>query len=683
MPNKTINHFATIATDTYLPYTRMLYHSLMRSNPNAELTVFCESENSREAFGNSQRVDFRVLPSIRDLGVKRARFDLYVEMGAGMGAEPFVYLDSDVIVLEDLSCLFNGSWLAACPEGLEGCTFIEDANHPWPGDLQLENRRYCASCLLFIPPSVRSFFERIRDLSKDDECWNRYIIPGRLYDQHFLSAMLNIYNIDFDDLNPFEFGYRGLRYGPAWDVVKHGNQLFHIPGQELVRVAIFTGQDTYFYFARMPAWLAAFLEEKASFQDSRVLQTQLRPTPWLSVKRWLETEHSDDLSSIRDEYILRVLNLCANEIDSIIADPSQVNLRNQSFFRYVNQFLELIYLHNGPAGTTWNGLNCNGAYLSPEEYKFIEKCIRIYSIKSAVETGAGETSILFTRNSCSVTSIEYQDGPWAERARAAGADVHIVPFDDQSRLYSRQELAAALQAVACDLLFVDSPIGRDNRRNVPEQFLEFVRPRYLMAHDIHRDHRNVFEWICKQGWAVIEYHPSYRGLVLLERLVSQRGVPPISIQDISEPDLAKDDVEVRSSSLTKDVGDPYAWEMAKLGEFGPFWASMRYFVPLIITNRSSRPLGSEALINVAYHWRTADAEHSVVVWDGDRSQIRPSLWPGESRCMLAEVTAPSKPGSYFLEWDLVEENVAWFSEMGYGAPLHEVDVILTTNSTSK
>lgn len=678
MPEKTISRFATIATDTFLPYTRMLYHSLMRSNPTAELTVFCESKHFREAFGNSQRVDFRVLPSIRDLGVKRARFDVYVEMGA----EPFVYLDSDVIVLEDLSCLFNGSWLAACREGLEGCAFIEDAKHPWPADLQLENRRYCASSLLFIPPSMRWFFERIRDLSKDDECWNRYIIPGRLYDQHFLCAMLNIYNIDFDALDPFEFGYRGLRYGPSWDVVKHGNQLFHIPGQELVRVAIFTGQDTYFYFARMPAWLAGFLEEKGSFQDSRVLPTQLGPTPWVSVTRWLETEHCDDLKSIRDENILRALHLCASEIDSILANPSLVNLKNQSFFRYVDQFLDIIYAHNGPAGTTWNGLVCNGAYLSPGEYEFIEECIRIYSIKKVVETGAGETSILFKRNSCSVTSIEYQDGPWAERARAAGAHVHIVPFDDQSRQYSRQELAAALHAVACDLLFVDSPIGGHSRRNVPEQFLEYLQPPYLLAHDIHRDHRNILEWMCKQGWAVIEYHPSYRGLVLLERVVSQSAVPPISIQDTSEPDWPKDDVEIRSSSLTKDVGEPYAWEMAKLGEFGPFWASMRYFVPLIIINRSSRPLGSEALINVAYHWRTADAEHSVVVWDGDRSQIKPSLWPGESRCILAEVCAPSKPGKYFLEWDLVEEGVTWFSQKGYGTRPHHVEVILITNLTS-
>jgi hypothetical protein len=126
--------------------------------------------------------------------------------------------------------------------------------------------------------------------------------------------------------------------------VKHGNQLFHIPGQELVRVAIFTGQDTYFYFARMPAWLAGFLQEKASFQDFRISQTQLGPTPWLSVARWLETEHCNDLRSIRDEYILRVLHLCASEIDSIIANPSQVNLKNQSFF-WICRSIPPTYLH--------------------------------------------------------------------------------------------------------------------------------------------------------------------------------------------------------------------------------------------------------------------------------------------------------------------------------------------------
>ena len=101
----------------------------MQSNPEAELTVFCDSDLFAERFGHSERLRFRVLPSIGELGVKRAKFDLYVEMSS----VPFTYLDSDVIVLEDLSCLFTGDLLAGCSITLEECPFIENREYPWPG----------------------------------------------------------------------------------------------------------------------------------------------------------------------------------------------------------------------------------------------------------------------------------------------------------------------------------------------------------------------------------------------------------------------------------------------------------------------------------------------------------------------------------------------------------------------
>lgn len=71
-------------------------------------------------------MNFLPLPSIGEMGVKRAKFDLSVEMCTD---EPYVCLDSDVIVLEDLSSLFDGNILAACSDNLEECAFIENKEY--------------------------------------------------------------------------------------------------------------------------------------------------------------------------------------------------------------------------------------------------------------------------------------------------------------------------------------------------------------------------------------------------------------------------------------------------------------------------------------------------------------------------------------------------------------------------
>lgn len=246
----------------------------MQSNPEAELTVFCESELFPELFGHSERLRFRVLSSIRELGVKRAKFDLYVEMCG----EPFTYLDSDVIVLEDLSCLFKGDMLAGCPDTLEECPFIENREYPWPGDPTLQNRRYCNSGVLFFPPSMRSFLESIRDLSRDDECWRRYIIPAGLQDNHFLCAMLNRFDIEFRPLDPREFGISGFRSDSNWNVTRRGNHLIHQATGQILHLAHFAyGQDPDFCYARMPAWLAAFLQDRGAIRAPNTVAKPAAP----------------------------------------------------------------------------------------------------------------------------------------------------------------------------------------------------------------------------------------------------------------------------------------------------------------------------------------------------------------------------------------------------------------------
>jgi hypothetical protein len=664
--------FATISTESYFSYTCMLYYSLIRSNPEAELTVFCDSEAFSERFPHSERVILRVLPSIREMGVKRAKFDLYVEMCD----EPFTYLDSDMIVLEDLSCLFEGDMIAACPDTLEECPFIENRQYPWFKDPALQNRRYCNTGLLFFPPSMRFFLERIRELSREDECWKRYIIPGKLYDNHFFCAMLNRLDVEFRPLDSREFGIKGLRSLDMWNVARQGDHLIHQPTGKLLRLAHFAyGQDPDYAYARMPSWLAAFLQDRAATRLLNRASSNVLASPRLSVRRWLEGENGDLVNKIQEDFHLRVLDLCGREIDAILADPSGNDCRNETFFQYPEEFNDLLYTHNGSKDLRWKALVCNRAYLTPLEYEFVEECIRRYGIKHVVESGAGETSILFRRHGCSVVSIEWQEGEWSERARAAGANVHIVPFDSVTNTYAGDQLRSALAGVSSDLLFVDSPVGGERRRRVPEQFLEFIDPRYILVHDVSRDHRNVFEWMRDEGSVLAEYYPSRRGILLIERKIRERTLDPITIVRASEAVARELPTQASPAPVAVQNDAPFAWEISTLGLVGPFWISGRYFVPVLLANRSDRDIGLSNRIHLSYHWRKADPPCDTIVFEGLRSEIRPDLRPGESRRILCEICAPDEPGRYLLEWDLVEEGVTWFAKPGDLGRLREVEVL--------
>lgn len=90
------------------------------------------------------------------------------------------------------------------------------------------------------------------------------------------------------------------------------------------------------------------------------------------------------------------------------------------------------------------------------------------------------------------------------------------------------------------------------------------------------------------------------------------------------------------------------------GETRPFY--------LRVGNRGSGtwPWGLEQHpeIRVSYHWRTTGGE--MVQYEGLRSPLPCRLGPGESTIVPTWVEAPTEPGEYVLEIDLVHEHVRWF-----------------------
>jgi SAM-dependent methyltransferase len=78
--------------------------------------------------------------------------------------------------------------------------------------------------------------------------------------------------------------------------------------------------------------------------------------------------------------------------------------------------------------------------------------------------------------------------------------------------------------------------------------------------------------------------------------------------------------------------------------------------------------------NLGNHWLTVDGE--VMINDDGRAEI-PFLEAGAATILALEVVAPSTPGEYCLELDLVQEGVRWFVQAGSRTTSILVHVVAT------
>ncbi len=66
--------------------------------------------------------------------------------------------------------------------------------------------------------------------------------------------------------------------------------------------------------------------------------------------------------------------------------------------------------------------------------------------------------------------------------------------------------------------------------------------------------------------------------------------------------------------------------------------------------------------NMSYHWR--DAQGAIVILDGQRTPLSAPVPSGQSVATNVVVIAPSGPGRYTLEIEMVHEGVTWLSQAG-------------------
>jgi hypothetical protein len=78
-------------------------------------------------------------------------------------------------------------------------------------------------------------------------------------------------------------------------------------------------------------------------------------------------------------------------------------------------------------------------------------------------------------------------------------------------------------------------------------------------------------------------------------------------------------------------------------------------------------------VNLGNHWLAEDGKQ--VVKDDGRASLPKELKPTEEVEFNLTVTPPRQSGVRFLELDLVQENVAWFKDMGSATTTIPVEVI--------
>jgi SpoIID/LytB domain protein len=85
-----------------------------------------------------------------------------------------------------------------------------------------------------------------------------------------------------------------------------------------------------------------------------------------------------------------------------------------------------------------------------------------------------------------------------------------------------------------------------------------------------------------------------------------------------------------------------------------------------VSNYGARlwPAGGPNPVSLSYHILTADGQ--VVIWDGQRGSLGADLAVGQSVVVQVPVRLPSAIGSFQISWDLVQEGIAWFSQLGVG-----------------
>jgi hypothetical protein len=632
---KSVIRIATVADTRFEQRAANLLRSLENSANDYRLTVYCDDETRFRKL-SGPRCDIVELAEMKRLGAKRTKFTAFA---AALREGSVIYLDADAIVLENLDDLWGGSHIKGVFVDLENHTFIQDKNRPWPGNPSQVNRCYIMSGGFYAPVELSSLFEQIRLASLDDATWHQYIAEGFLYDQHFFNAFLNMYEAPIQLLDPTVYGWEGLLKEGNVQVYRSGSRLINSHTRETLRLILFGGvEQTPEVLRSLPIDIAALIFERIA-PDKPSMEDGLAQ---------LYAALSNPLGQQSPEpFVKDILALLIAEIPHLAKIYTRhLDIANRASYLTNPDGIKSIAFANPLPQCTWNGLRCGGAYLDADEYRQIRAIVRRLNIRKVLETGAGETSILFQSLGLKTFSLEYQRGPWADRAAGSGCTCVFVPFDHEHHQFSEPKLRDRLaeqELSEVDLLFIDSPIGTQNRQNILSQLLSWVKPRFVLYHDSLRDAANLFQDQTRHGLRLIYFLDSPRGLTLF-------ALPPYE-----ESETLSDSIDAATVVPDPRTSIVFLETHATVFELGG-----QYRVRVVLTNMAGAMLSSRYTqpVHMAYHWRTRDGK--MVVWDGVRTKLPCDLEPGDTAECLLTVVAPEQEGEYLLQAAIVQDGVTWF-----------------------
>jgi len=93
----------------------------------------------------------------------------------------------------------------------------------------------------------------------------------------------------------------------------------------------------------------------------------------------------------------------------------------------------------------------------------------------------------------------------------------------------------------------------------------------------------------------------------------------------------------------------------------PARPGQRITAPVRVTNTGVRTWMATGDLPFALAYHLYDDAGQSLTYDGPRSPLPLSIPPQETAVIAAQITAPTEPGNYLIEWDMVQEEVTWFS----------------------
>jgi hypothetical protein len=146
----------------------------------------------------------------------------------------------------------------------------------------------------------------------------------------------------------------------------------------------------------------------------------------------------------------------------------------------------------------------------------------------------------------------------------------------------------------------------------------------------------------------------------------------VSLSDVRRARLWRSDVEA-----FEDDPEIFRAELSAINCPIEMTAGETYWVDAWVRNESpliwpSPGIGIPDVI-VTYHWLQSSGEPYDFL--GLQTHLPHTLRPGEATQIPVLVRAPVVPGSYVLQWDLLIEQVAWFSERGWQSPRSSIRVL--------